>query len=371
MGSIRRSPRVAGRWEARYRDPYGRQRTKTVDTKADARAFLSRVEVAVMQGDYVAPEGGRKKLSAWLDDWLDTTVNLRPSTRARDVGYLDRYVRPRFGDCRIGAIEPMDVRTWVADLSATGLAPATVVKAHQLLGKSLTAAVDVGLIARSPCGKGYLPKIEQDEIRFLSPAEVGSLADAIHPRYRALVLVGAYAGLRIGELAGLRRSRVDALHGRVDVAEVCVEVAGRVHFGPPKTRAGRRSVTLPRSVASELGEHLTTWGGPELVFTSPEGGPLRTPTWRRRFWAPAVTKAGVDGLTPHGLRHTAVALWIAAGASAKEVAARAGHTSVSFTLDRYGHLYPESDELLRERLDGMIGSVPMPSRPATLAPRSS
>ena len=66
---------------------------------------------------------------------------------------------------------------------------------------------------------------------------------------------------------------------------------------------------------------------------------------------PATTAAGLDGLRIHDLRHTAVALWIAAGASPKEVAVRAGHSSVSFTLDRYGHLYPESDASLRDRLD--------------------
>ncbi|HSO54028.1 MAG TPA: tyrosine-type recombinase/integrase [Actinomycetes bacterium] len=75
--------------------------------------------------------------------------------------------------------------------------------------------------------------------------------------------------------------------------------------------------------------------------------------FRRRFWLPATRAAGLGGLRIHDLRHTAVALWIAAGANPKEVAARAGHASVSFTLDRYGHLYPERDLSLRERLDAI------------------
>ena len=70
-----------------------------------------------------------------------------------------------------------------------------------------------------------------------------------------------------------------------------------------------------------------------------------------RVWRPATRAAGLEGLRIHDLRHTAVALWIAAGAGPKDVAARAGHTSVSFTLDRYGHLYPEADRALRDRLD--------------------
>ena len=81
------------------------------------------------------------------------------------------------------------------------------------------------------------------------------------------------------------------------------------------------------------------------------------PSFRARFWVPATKAAGLEGLRIHDLRHTAVALWIAAGASPKEVAVRAGHTSVSFTLDRHGHLYPESDTTLRDRLEVLHSTV--------------
>jgi integrase len=76
------------------------------------------------------------------------------------------------------------------------------------------------------------------------------------------------------------------------------------------------------------------------VFKAQGGGQLRISNFRRNLWRPAVADANLEGLRIHDLRHTAVALWIAAGASPKEVAARAGHTSVSFVLDRYGHLFP-------------------------------
>ena len=209
----------------------------------------------------------------------------------------------------------------------------------------MSAAVDAGLVAANPCDRVPLPRVEREEMRFLTPEEVERLASSIAPRYRALVLVGAYGGLRIGELAGLRRGRVDVLRNRVDVAETCVEVSGHLIFNQPKTRAGRRSLTLPRSVMSELDDHLAAYTSTDpdsLVFTAPEGGPLRVPSWRRRHWAPAVAAAGLEPLRPHDLRHTAVALWIASGANPLEVSRRAGHTSTSFTQDRYGHLFPES-----------------------------
>jgi integrase len=284
---------------------------------------------------------------------------------------LRRLALPRFGDASLAAISQRDVRAWVADLSARGLAPATVQKAYQLLGKVMGAAVDAGMLAQSPCRRVPLPKVEREEMRFLTPDQVATLADAIASRYRALVLAGAYGGLRIGELAGLRRNRVDLLRGIVQVAEIVVEVRGVLHMGPPKTRASRRTVGLPRFVVEELAAHLAAPGDLEdFVFTAPQGGPLRLPAFRARVWRPAVISAGLDGLRIHDLRHTAVALWIAAGANPKEVSARAGHASVSFTLDRYGHLYPEADAALRDRLDALYGTAqPALTSPVVRLPR--
>jgi integrase len=170
------------------------------------------------------------------------------------------------------------------------------------------------------------------------------------------VLVGADGGLRIGSWQGCAAARVDLLRGTVEVAEIVTEVGGRLRMGPPKTRASCRAVGLPRAV-EELATHLATPAEPDaLVVTAPKGGPLRVIAFRARIWRPATRRAGLDGLRIHDLRHTAVALWIAAGANPKEVAARAGHTSVSFTLDRCGHLYPESDAALRERLDAIYAA---------------
>jgi integrase len=233
-----------------------------------------------------------------------------------------------------------------------------VQKSYQLLCKVMGAAVDAGMIAQTPCRRVPLPKVEREEMRFLTPAEVAGLADAIRLPYRALVFVAAYGGLRIGELAGLRRSRVDLLRGTVTVAEIVVEVQGVLHIGPPKTRASRRTVGLPRFVVEELARHLAHPGDPAaFVFTAPQGGPLRVTAFRARVWRPATRAVDLDGLRIHDLRHTAVALWIAAGANPKEVAVRAGHASVSFTLDRYGHLYPEADSALRDRLDALHGGT--------------
>ena len=344
-------------YRARYRDPAGQERAKVFARRGDAQRFLTEMENRKLKGTWTDPTLGRVRFRDWLQEWWATTTNLRPTTAVRDETYLRLYVLPRFGDLPLAAIGQRDVRTWVSDLTSRELAPATVVKAYHLLGKVLAGAVDAGMIAQSPCRRISLPKIEREEMRFLTPVEVARLADAIRPSYRPLVLIGAYGGLRIGELAGLRRERVDLLRGTVEVAEIMTEVAGKLQIGPPKTRASRRTVGLPRAVVNALAEHLAPGGQPaDFVFTGPQGGPLRITAFRSRTWRPATKTAGLEGLRIHDLRHTAVALWIAAGASPKEVAVRAGHSSVSFTLDRYGHLYPESDTALRDRLDAIFAA---------------
>ena len=143
------------------------------------------------QRTWTDPALGRVLFRDWLGEWWATTTNLRPTTRERNETLLRRYALPHFGDVALVAISQRDVRAWVADLSGRGLAPATVQKAYQLLGKVLGAAVDAGMIAQNPCRRVPLPRIERREMRFLTPAEVARLADSIRPSRRALVLLGA------------------------------------------------------------------------------------------------------------------------------------------------------------------------------------
>ena len=354
FGSLRKLP--SGRWQASYWHLGIRHIAPvTFAFKADANVYLSSVETEVRRGLWIDPQGATVLFSDWAEQWQATTVDLRPSSRVRDLGYLERYLHPQFGTMALGDIRYMTVRTWISELSTSGLAPSTVTKAGQLMSKIMRSAVQAGLVTSSPCDGVKMPRIERIEMRFLTTSEVDRLAEAMDPRYQAVVLLAAYGGLRAGELFGLRAKRVDVLRRQVAIAETVVDVGGHLHFGPPKTRAGHRSVPLPRVASEPLGEHPATFARtPEdLVFTAPEGGPVSLNVWRRRFWVPATKAAVLGHLRPHDLRHTAVALWIAAGAHPKEVAVRAGHTSVSFTLDRYGHLFPGSEEVLNDSLDAL------------------
>lgn len=370
MASIEKRDTSRGiRYDVRYRDPAGKQRKRSFKKLDDARKFDRTVEADVLRGEWTDPRDARVTFGDWWERWWATTVNLRPSTRARDQGYARRHVLPRFGPIPLGEIDHTMVATWVADLAASGLAPATTVKTAQILGKTLRGAVDADMIRTNPAARVKLPRIERQEMLFLTPAQVAALADAIDPRYRAFVLTGAYCGLRLGELAGLRPNRIDLLRRRIEVAEILVEVSGRHHLGPPKTRAGRRSVPVPKVVAEALQAHLDSFAR-ATVFPAPDGGLLRASTFRARIWTPACVATGLGALTKgdrgrghynglriHDLRHTAVALWIDAGASPNEIARRAGHSSIVTVLDRYGHLLPSHEDAVTDALDVMAQAV--------------
>lgn len=352
----------------------GRVVTRTFKRKADAVRYERLLEADRIRGVALDPALARLTLSDWWEKWWPSTVNLRPSSRARDESYWRARIEPRFGTVRLDQLTREDIAKWVAELSAEGLAPATVTKASQILAKCLRAAVDSGRIARSPAERLDLPRIERHEMRFLGPAEVAELADAIDPAYRALVILGAYGGLRLGELLALTVDRVNLLHGYVDVQATVATVRGEIIVNPPKTRAGHRRVPLPRVATEALEHHLGNVTIPPtgVLFPAGRGGYVRAELWRRRTWQPGCIKAGLGelvdvdgtkryrGLRPHDLRHTAVALWIAAGASPREIANRAGHTSVVTVLDRYGHLLPGSEDRVNAALDHLAAQSPGP-----------
>ena len=261
---------------------------------------------------------------------------------------------PVLGDIPLSRLERSTLRSWAAALTdpdGCGLAPATAHKVVQVLNKCVAAAVEDRLIPHNPVARLPLPRIERKEMRYLSHDELWELAEMVDQRYRSFVLLGGYGGLRLGEMLGLRWGRVDLLRRRVQVAETLLDIAGHQSFGPPKTKAAVRSVPLPPFVCEELRLAVPGIEPETLVFRSPEGFPLRATGFRRRFWNPAVQRAGLAPLRIHDLRHTAVSLWIAEGGHPKQVAVLAGHTSVSVVLDRYGHLYPQQDEQLMAQLE--------------------
>lgn len=352
----------AGKWEASYRDPQRRERIKTFRTRAEADRWLATVKTDLTRGEYVDPRLARTEFGDWAAEWLATTAHLRAKTRVGYESDLRVHVLPVFSHRSVGSIQQVDVRRFVADMIANGAAPGTVRNARKVLRLVLGTAQGSGAIRSNPCNGVRVPPSPKAEMVFLSPEQVESLATAIGPRFATLVRLAAYTGLRAGEICALRVGRLDLLRGRILVAESVTEVEGHgLVFGEPKTNE-HRSVTLPAFLRDELGSYLGghRTGADDFVFPSSSGGVLRYKMFYKRVFKPAVVVAGLPTTTRfhdyadlRDLRHTCASLTtsFALGAHPKAIQERLGHSSITVTLDRYGHLFPKLDEALTQRLD--------------------
>jgi integrase len=188
---------------------------------------------------------------------------------------------------------------------------------------------------------------------FLTAEDLERLAAAAGG-YGPLVWLLGWSGLRFGEAAALRAGNIDAARRRVRVEESVTEVGGRLEFGPPKTYESR-TVIVPGFVIERIAPLLEGRDRGDLVFTAPQGGPLRLGNFRRRVFASAAVAIGKPDLLPHDLRDTAASLAISSGASIKAVQRMLGHASAAMTLDVDGSLFEEDLEALADRIEERFG----------------
>ena len=243
----------------------------------------------------------------------------------------------------------------------------TVAQAYRLLHAALQQAVRDGLIDRSPATLRGAATARPAERTALSPQQVAALADAITPRLRAAVLLAAYGGLRPGEVFALRRRDVDTAAATVTVERTMTRTrTGARTFGTPKTAAGRRTVSVPASVAREVNAHLLRYvpADPDaLIFTTPTGTPWYD-ALRSKAFQPARQAIGLPGLHWHDLRHTGATLAAQAGATLAELQARIGHASPAAAMI-YQHAAQARDAEIAAALDAYAAtpSNVIPLRP--------
>ncbi len=346
-GSVARRPN--GRWRARYRDPMKREHARDFRRKVDAERWLASVETAKTRGEWVDPTLGRMTFGRWSREWLNGQSQLRPSTLDRYERILAVQVLPRWEPVPLAAITHAGVVQWIGELVAAGYAPATVRQSHRVLSLALGLAVRDGRLGRNVAQGVRLPRAQPAEKRFLTHEQVARLAEACG-HYALHVRFLAYTGLRWGEFAALRVRNVNLLRRRITVVESASEVQGVLLLGPTKTHQ-RREVVLPRFLVEPLAEQLRDKADDDLVFSAPHGGVLRNPNFRHRVLTPAARSVGLDGLSPHDLRHTAASLAIAAGANVKVVQQMMGHASAAMTLDVYAGLFGDDLDAVAESLD--------------------
>lgn len=376
--SIQKRP--DGKYRARYRDPAGREHAKHFRRVKDADRWLRDQQTAKDRGEWVDPALRRVTFREWADEWLAGAANLKPKTVAGYESILAVHVLPELGAMPIGSIDQAVVRRFVATVASKPKNPrkpqlgtlgaGTARNAYNVVRAVFGIAIGAGAVRANPCDGVKPPRPPREAMLFLDAVEVERLAGAIAEPYGLLVRFAAYTGLRAGEIAALRVGRLDLLRGSVDVRESYAEVHGALVLGPTKTYA-RRSVALPRFLCDDLGAYLAGRDvSPDAhVFTSPDCAPLRQSNFYRRTFKPGVAAAGLpEKLRFHDLRHTCAALLIAQGAHPRALMERLGHSSVTVSLDRYGHLLPSLDEALTGGLEDTYRAATADfSRTSTLA----
>lgn len=391
MGHIKdrwKDPARAGRglrWQVWYRVDGQEKCGGSFDNKSVAKRKLTELESSVQRGQWVDPTD-RTIVTEYARMHAATRPH-SPRTAARVESMIRNHLEgTALGSRRLAAVRPSEVQAWVTD-RAQVLSPSTLRLLVGMVRSVFTAAALDRLVTASPFVRVALPRAEQERVVPLTVDQVRALADAMVPKYRAMVLTQAGLGLRIGELLALRVEDVDFLRRTVRVQDQID--ANTRERKPPKTPRSRRTVPLPDMVAVALAEHLAAFPATVegLIFHTSTGRPL----WREDYGSRVLRKALVRantairkangklptgaapavelpaGTTSHDLRHHYASVLLAAGESVVAVAELLGHENATLVLEVYGHLLPGSEDRTRKAVDGAWNAVPEASRDAGTA----
>ncbi|GAB2960172.1 tyrosine-type recombinase/integrase [Nonomuraea fastidiosa] len=362
FGSIRKLP--SGRFQIRYPGPDGRLRTGTTTyrTKTDADRALTLIEAQMISGEWTDPDRGKVRLADYARAWIKERPGLRPKTVELYTWLLERHIIPTLGDVAVGKLSAQAIRTWRADLLANGVSVSTAAKAYRLLRAILMTAVEEDqLIARNPCRIKGADNEHTPERPVLTVRQVFELADRMaDKRFKALILLATFASLRWGEVIALRRSSIDLDARTVTIREQLLELDnGEMRLCPPKSRAGRRTVSIPAVIIPVLAEHLAAYvdeADDAFVFLGKRGAFLRGSNFRREArWAEALKEMGLQGLHFHDLRHTGNTLAAQSGASLADLKARMGHDSDRAALI-YQHATRDADQRIADALSARVAA---------------
>lgn len=370
MADVQKRDTAGGtRWDVRYRDDARKQRKRSFERKVDAVRFARSVETDLLRGDWIDPKRGQEPFQIWADKWLDTLGARKPKTRESYESIVRKHLIPRFSTTPIAAIDYPVVLAFIGDMQRDGVGTGTVRNVRDVLRLVLGLAVKSGALKVNPVREVEVGRTHKNEMIFLDPDQIMTLAAEItkpppryrrderrcegYPEYGLLVRFAGFTGLRAGELVALRRKSLDLMQRRVEVNASASEAYGQLQIVATKTYE-RRTVPIPRSLIDELAMLTGGLQPDDFVWQSPEGGPFRYGNWFKRHFKPAIERAGLtEGTRFHDLRHSYAAMLIAQGAHPRAIMERMGHSTITVTLDTYGHLLPKIDAALDEAMDAM------------------
>lgn len=342
-------------WSARD----GKVIRKSFPTKAAAKAWRQDAQSALRAGTMRAPTAQtlREAATAWLDGARKGDIRNRsgdlykPSTiRSYDQNLRIRVLET-LGAHRLSDLHRSDLQRFVEQLVGEGHAASTIHGSIAAVHVIFRREVSHGRLAVDPTQGLSLPAIRNGRYRFADSQEAAALVEALPVEDQALWATALYAGLRRGELMALDWSSVDLASGVIHVERSWDDKEG---FIAPKSAKGRRKVPIAAGLRGFLLQHKLRQGRAEgLAFGRTTTRPFAPYVPQKRA-DKAWEAAGLTRLTLHDGRHTFASLMIAAGVNAKALSTFMGHANITVTLDRYGHLFPGSEEEAAGLLDAYL-----------------
>lgn len=351
--------KTAKRWLAVWIGPDGKEKTQAFDTKEKARAHGIAQEADRLRGVYVDHQRGRMALKDFANDkWMPAQVHLRGTSAATYASHLKTHILPALGGRRLGDLNRSDLKAFVALLVSKGLAPSTIETVFAVVRSVMQSAVDDGFIGANPCSRVPLPRVEPRVVEPLPVSAVLALAENITPRYRLSVWLGAGLGLREGEALGLTKPRVEFLRRRALIRQQAQ--GGRLV--ELKTKASKRTLPVDDLIIDEINRHMARKGfqdGPGGVLITNRIGKIAQRSSFGTCWREAVEAAELpQGTRFHDLRHFYASGLIKANLNPKVIQMRLGHATIAETMDTYGHLFPDDEELGRGAIEALFAKAP-------------
>lgn len=314
------------------------------------------VETDLKRDVVVGAPTEKTSVKNYADQWLDHRFDLAIRTRELYEYLLENHIYPTLGNVSLQNLTPSTIRGWHAELAQRH--PSTAAKSYRLLSTIMNTAVIDGIIVSSPCRVRGAGVEHAGERPVATVAEVKALANAMPDRLRLVVLLATWCQLRRGEILGLRRKDVDALHSMIHIEQSrTIARNGTSITKSPKSRAGKRSLAVSVPIMEAIVEHLESFteSDPDsLLFCSPIGPPLSVGVLQRA-WTKARLTVGRPDLHLHDLRHTGLTFAAATGATTAELMRRAGHASTEAAL-RYQHATRDRDRILAKALEAIMES---------------
>lgn len=324
----------------------------TFRTKTDASRWLTRVEADISRGTWLDEDLGRQAFGEYARAYLRDNPKIGPRWRETCLRNL-RLHMTALEEMPLAGITPPIAREWYAAALRGKGGRTSIQQSCRFLRAVMNSALRDGAIRASPCNIPGAGSDRAKERPVASVVQVAALIEAITPRYRAAVLLGAWCGMRRGEIIALKPEDIDLKAATVTVHENRVELLeSPVAFdAPPKTDAGKRTVTVPPHVLPILEAHMKDWAGRDRVFVGRDGKPMRGDAVRQAF-ARARAKVDVPGFRFHDLRHTGQTLAASAGATLKDLMLRLGHAS-PVAAQRYLHVVEGRDAEIASALSDL------------------